>query len=320
MVRPRRGYLLVLAGAVLFGVNASVSKVVLDAGIAPARLAALRCAGAAVGLGLVLALWRPASLRIRWSEVPALAALGLTGGALIQWFYFIAIDRLPVGIALLLEFTGPLLVALWSAVVLRHRIPRRVWLALGIALLGLALVAQVWRDVGLDPVGVAAGLAGAACLAAFHLLGKATVAERDPLGLAFWMFAFASLFWVVAQPWWRFDPSTLEGTTSALGRFADADVAVVAALLWVVVLGTLAPYACYLGALAHLPPTTAGVVGMSEPAIAALVAWWWLGEALNAVQLLGGALILLGVGLVQTAGQPDEVAPEPYVAGEVPAA
>jgi drug/metabolite transporter (DMT)-like permease len=320
VIHPRRGYLLVFAGAAFFGVNASVSKVVLDAGVEPARLAALRCTGAAIGLGLVLAVLRPSTLRISRREVPALAALGLFGAALIQWFYFVAIDRLPVGIALLLEFTGPLLVALWSAVVLRHVVPRRVWLALGIALLGLALVAQVWRDIGLDPLGVAAGLGGAACLATFQLLGKQTVERRDPLSLAFWMFAFAAVFWAVAQPWWAFEASSLSGSTSMLGRLDDLSVPVLVALAWVVVLGTLAPYACYLGALRHLSPTTAGVVGMVEPAIAALVAWVWLEQVLNGVQLLGGALILVGVGLVQTASQPEELAPEPYVAGEVPAA
>ena len=302
--RRRRGQLQVLAGATLFAVNASVSKVVLTAGIEPARLTALRCTGAAIVLGAVLAITQPRRLRIAWRDLPTLLVLGLTGAALIQWLYFVAIDRLPVGIALLLEFTGPLLIALYVRVVLRHAIARQVWLALGISLAGLALVAQVWRDAGLDPVGVAAGLAAAGCLATFYLLGQHTVERRDPLNLAFWMFAFAAVFWSILQPWWNFDPAVLTERTSLLGRLDAFDVPVWVALAWVVVLGTLAPYAFEVAALRHLPATTTGIIGMIEPVVAAAAAWLWLDQVLDGVQLAGGALVLLGVALVQLARPP----------------
>jgi drug/metabolite transporter (DMT)-like permease len=297
--RVRRGQLQVVVGATLFAVNASVSKVVLDSGIEPARLTALRCLGASLVLLVVLGLTQPRRLHIAWRDVPTLAVLGLTGAALIQWLYFVAIDRLPVGIALLLEFTGPLLIAVYSRVVLRHAIPRRVWLALGIALAGLAMVAEVWHDAGLDPVGVAAGLAAAGCLATFYLLGQHTVERRDPINLAFWMFTFAAAFWSVLQPWWRFDAGVLTESTSLLGRLDGVDVPVWVALTWVVVLGTLAPYALEVAALRHLPATTTGIIGMLEPVVAAAVAWLWLDQVLDGVQLAGGSLVLVGVTLVQ---------------------
>ena len=300
--------MLVLCGSTLFGVNASVSKVVLEGGLEPARLTALRCTGAAVGLLVVLKVLRPTSLRMPRADWPAVLVLGFSGAALLQWFYFVAIDRLPVGIALLLEFTAPLMVAVYSSVVLRHVVSRQVWLALGLALTGLALVAQVWRDVGLDLVGVAAGLAAAGSLATFHLVGKHLVDRRDPLVLSFWLFVVASVFWAVAQPWWRFDPSTLAESASLLGRLDAFSVPVWAGLLWVVVLGTLSPYALEVSGLRHLTATTTGIVSMVEPVIAAAVAWLWLEQVLNGVQLLGGALVLTGVGLVQATrtrpGQP----------------
>jgi drug/metabolite transporter (DMT)-like permease len=308
---PRRGHLQVLVGSTLFAANASVSKVVLDAGIQPARLTALRCLGAAVVLGAVLGLTQPGRLRIAWRDLPTLIVLGLSGAALIQWLYFVAIDRLPVGIALLLEFTGPLLIALYSRVVLRHAIARQVWLALAIALAGLALVAQVWHDAGLDPVGVAAGLAAAACLATFYLLGQRTVEDRDPLNLAFWMFAVAAVFWSVAQPWWNFDVGVLGEKTSLLGRLDGFDVPVGLALAWVVVLGTLVPYAFNVAALRHISATATGIIGMIEPVTAAAVAWLWLDQVLNATQLAGGALVLVGVTLVQTAQTPAPAATSP---------
>jgi drug/metabolite transporter (DMT)-like permease len=300
----RLGYLQILAGAALFGVNASVSKVVLDAGIEPARLTALRCTGVAIGLLAWLLVTDRRRLRVSWRELPALAVLGLSGAALLQWLYFVAIDRLPVGIALLIEFTAPLLVAVYLRVVRREVLHRHVWMALGIALLGLAGVAQVWEDVGLDTIGLVAAFGSAICLATFYLLGQHTLERRDPTSMSFWMFVFAALFWAAAQPWWNFDPSVLGRTTSLLGGLADVSLPVWAVLLWIVLLGTLVPYAFELAALRHLSAATTGIVGMIEPVIAAGVAWVWLGQTLTVAQMIGGALVLVGVAMVQLAGPP----------------
>jgi drug/metabolite transporter (DMT)-like permease len=300
----RVGYLLLIPGAALFGIGGSVSKVVLEAGIAPARLAALRCTLGALVLVAVLAVVSPARLRLTRREVPTLALLGLSGAALIQWLYFVAIDRLPVGIALLLEFTAPAIVAVYSRLVLGTQLPRRVWLAIGVALGGLALVAQVWRDTGLDPVGVLAGFGAAACLAVFYLLGKHSLARRDPISLSCWILVFASLFWAVAQPWWDFDLAVLTERTSMLGALDSAVVPVWVPLAWVVILGTLVPYALEMGALHHLSPTTTGVVGMLEPVVAAGFAWWWLGESLGAVQIAGAVFVLAGIAVVQATPPP----------------
>jgi drug/metabolite transporter (DMT)-like permease len=303
--RPTLGYAQVTGGAALFGLAAIVSKMALTAGIAPARLSALRCTGAALGLLLFLGLTQPSRLRVSRRDLPLLAAVAMTGAALIQWLYFTAIDRLPVGIALLLEFTGPLMIAVYARVVQRQAVSRRVWLALGLALVGLAMVAQViGGGSGLDPLGVAAGLAAAVCLAAFYLLSKRALERHHPLTLTFWMFALAALFWAVVQPWWTFDASILTEQASMLGGLADLTVPVWVPVLWLVVLGTLMPYALEIASLRHLSPTSTGIVGMSEPVIAAVIAWIWLGESLDAVQVVGALLVLAGVALVQTVSQP----------------
>jgi drug/metabolite transporter (DMT)-like permease len=313
----RIGYLQVLAGASLFAVNAGVSKVALSAGIEPARLTALRCAGAALGLLALIAVSDRRRLRLPLRDVPGLIVLGLTGAALIQWLYFVAIDRLPVGIALLIEFTGPLMVAVYSRVVLRHTLQGRAWLALALALGGLALVAQVWRNVGLDSVGLAAAFGAAGCLATFHLLGKHTLHRRDPVTVTFWMFAFASMFWAIVQPWWQFDASVLGEQVSLLGALDDISVPAWLPVVWVIVLGTLAPYAFEIAALTHLSATTTGIVGMIEPVLAATVAWIWLDQGLGAVQVAGGLIVLLAVVLVQLSGT-DPAASTPHLASDAP--
>lgn len=296
-----RGLAQVTAAAVLFGVNASVSKVVLEAGVEPRQLAALRCTGVAIGLLVLVGPTARDRLRVPWRSLPQLAVLGVVGAALIQWFYFVAIDRLPVGIAILLEFTGPVLVALWARLVLREEVRRVVWLALTLSLAGLALVAEVWQDTRLDALGVAAAMAAAACLATFLLLGRHTGGAHDPVAVNFWVFAFASLFWLVVEPPWGIDRAPLGDTTSLLGAFAGVEVPVWLVVVWVIVLGTLAPYALDLAALRHLPAATVGAIGMLEPVVATAVAWAWLGQSLGAAQVLGGVIVLAGVGLAQAA-------------------
>jgi drug/metabolite transporter (DMT)-like permease len=305
-----RGYVQVIVAAVLFGANASISKAVLDAGIAPRQLAALRCTGAAVGLFAVMAaLGSLSRLRVPRASLPHLAVLGVVGAALIQWFYFEAIDRLPVGIAILLEFTGPVLVAVYARVVQRQQVGGGVWVALALSLAGLAFVAEVWTDTRLDAVGLAAGIAAAACLATFLLVGRHSSGTIDPLASACWTFAFASLFWVPLEPLWRVDGALLGEATSLGGRLDGIDVPVWVALGAVIVLGTLLPYLLDLAALAHLSATTVGAVGMLEPVVATVVAWAWLGQALSQAQVLGGLVILAGVGIALRVGDDTSAVP-----------
>jgi drug/metabolite transporter (DMT)-like permease len=299
-ISPRRGLVYVALAAVFFSVNASMSKVALEAGVEPTRLAAMRSTGAAILLLVAVLVAQPRRLKVRWRELPYLVVLGLFGGALVQWLYFVAIDRLPVGIALLLEFTAPAIVALFSWAVLREHIGRRTWLGIGLALLGLALVAQVWADVGLDLVGVLAGFGAASCLASYYLVGSRLSTGRDSLSLTFYMFGFAAVFWAIVRPWWTFDPQGLGDSTSLLGILESVDVPVWTTVAWIIVFGTVIAYGLNLAALRHISPTTAGVVGMVEPVGAGVVAWMWLGQSLSVVQIVGGLIVLVGISLAES--------------------
>ena len=240
------------------------------------RLTELRCTGAAVGLLLVLLVVAPAGFRVSRREIPLLAAYGVAGVALTQCFYFVAIARMPVSIALLLEYTAPLMVALWARFVFRQPVRNRVWAALGLSLVGLALVAEVWQGSTLDGVGVAAALAAAVALAAYYLLGEHSASSRDPLSTTFWAFVFASLFWAVVQPWWTFPVDETRGSTSLLGNLDDVSLPLWTLMLCMVVLGTIVPFVLVLSGLHHLPATRVGMVGMLEPVLAGVVAWAWL--------------------------------------------
>jgi drug/metabolite transporter (DMT)-like permease len=236
---------------------------------------------------------------------------------MVQWLYFVAIGRLPVGIGLLFEYTAPVLVALWARFVLGERVRRRVWAALGLALAGLALVARVEDGLALDGLGVLAGLGAAVALAAYYLFGEHGVRTRDPLSLTCWMFLFGALFWSVLQPWWTFDPGLL---ATPVPLFESATVPAWLPVLWIVALGTVVPYVLILYALRHLPALRVGIVGMIEPVLATVVAWIWLGEALTATQLVGAGLVLAGIIAAQTARSPGSGTPRGAPAPARPAA
>jgi drug/metabolite transporter (DMT)-like permease len=301
--RPAVGYAATIGAAALFGLNGTVSTLALEAGLPPTRLTALRCAGAALGLLVVLAIGSPGRLRLRWREVPFLAVFGIVGVAMTQYLYYVAIGRLPVGIALVFEMTAAVFIALYVRLVRRERVRRTIWVALVLSLTGLALVAEVWQGGGsLDPLGVAAGLAAALCLATYYLMGQRGTAVRDPVTLTFWAFLAAALFWSVAAPWWQFDGAIL-GRSVAV-PVDGLHLPLWALVLWIAVLGALVPFWLSIAALPHLSPTTAGLVATVEPVFAAAVAWLALGQVLSGWQVAGGVVVLTGIALAQTARTP----------------
>ena len=298
---PRLGYAMVTAASALFAVNGTVSKVILtNGGISSLRLTELRATGAFLGLAAFVLVTAPGRLRVARDELALLVFYGIVGFALVQWLYLVAIERLPIGIGLLLEFTAPVLVALWARLVWHEPVRRRVWAALALALSGLVLVGEVWEDVRLDTVGVVAGLLAAGALATYYLAGEHQTARRDALSLTCLSLGVATVFWAVLQPWWGFPFDALDATISLEGSLDAVEAPVWALCLWMVVLGTILPFVLSLGALHHLPATRVATVSMIEVLLAALVAWVWLGETLSAAQLVGGGVVLVGVVLAQT--------------------
>jgi drug/metabolite transporter (DMT)-like permease len=299
---PLLGYAMVWTAATLFAVNGTVSKVVLSSGISPVELTEIRSLGAFAGFAVVLALRRPRALRVGRRELPFLVLFGVTGLAFVQWFYFVSIHRLPVGIALLIQYIAPLLVALWARYVFHEAVRRRIWLALALALGGLSLIVEVWGgQLELDGVGVAAALAAAGAFAVYVLAAERGLRSRDAISLSCYGFLFAGAFWAVVHPLWRFPAGRLDDRVSLLGNLDRFDAPVWLLVAFVVGVGSMLSFALIVSALHHVPATRVGIVAMLEPVVAALVAYLWLGEELDSIQLLGGMLVLIAIVLAQTA-------------------
>jgi drug/metabolite transporter (DMT)-like permease len=299
--RPVIGYTMVIVAATLFGVNGAVSKVALSSGLSSLRLTEARSAGACIALTLIALVRAPSSLRVERRELPRLALFGIVGVAFVQLFYFLAIHRLPVGIALLIQYIGPVLVAIWARTFGHEHVRRRIWLALALSLAGLTLMVQLWNGVTLDGLGVTYALIAAVVFAVYLLLAEREVQKRESIPLLAWGFFFAVVFWTIVQPWWSFPAHATARTVSLQGHLSSIHLPVWALVLWVIVLGSALPFALIVGAMRHISATQVGVTAMLEPVVATVAAWLWLRESLSAAQLAGAAVVLAGIGLAQTA-------------------
>jgi drug/metabolite transporter (DMT)-like permease len=305
---------LVVLGASLFIVNAGVSRVTMRAGVDPLTLTSIRVTGTFVALLAVAALFhrsalRPPSGRLAW----LLVAHGLVGVAALQWTYFVAIDRLPVGMALLLEYQAPILVALWARFVQKESVRSRMWLGLALAMLGLAAATGVGGDVRFDVLGIIAGFGAAVSFAAYFLIGEHGVAVVDPLRVILWSFLVATVALNLVSPVSAFDTALLDEQVSLLGRLGDLDAPIWALLAWIVVLGTLVPFGVELVALGHLRATTVTMIAMLEPIGVVVLGWVWFYESLTALALLGCVAVVVGIVLAQSARRAPVLVEPPHL-------
>ena len=280
---PARGYLLVAAGATMFALGGNLARYLLDDGVSAMRLSQLRSAGSLVLLGAALAVTSPQRMRVRRSDLPQLAFLGICGLALVHATYYAAIARLEIGVALVIQYMAPLLLLGWLRFRHGRRLATSLWGAVALSIAGCILVVRAYDPGAIDGLGVLYAC-GAALTFAIYMVASERAGQRyESVTTLLWAFAFATIFWAVVQPWWSFP----------LGK-VDVWLG-----LGVVVVGTLLPFICVVAALRHLPAPRVAVAATLEPVLAALFAWWLHDERLAVVQLAGGALVLGAVFWVQ---------------------
>jgi drug/metabolite transporter (DMT)-like permease len=296
--------------SVAFGTSGSFGKALIGAGMSPLQASWVRVTGAALVLVPVMLALRPriAGLAVRrhWRLLLPYGVMGVAG---CQSLYFLAASRLPVGVAILLEFTGPVLVVGWTRFVLRTSLPRSAALGVAIALAGLACVVEVWSGLRLDPLGVLAGLGAAACQAAFFLLADRASGQIDPLVMTAAGFTVAMLLLAVVTPPWHIPWHVLTGNVT----FGEHTSPGWLLLVLLVLVSTVAAYVTSVAAVHRLSAPVAGAVGYVEAVAAAVFAWLTLGEHLSPVQLAGGVIVLAGAFVAQRS-----VGARLPVTGEVP--
>ncbi|MFJ4501875.1 EamA family transporter [Streptomyces sp. NPDC088864] len=292
---------LALASAFAFGGSGVAAKPLIEAGLDPLHVVWLRVAGAA--LVMLPVAWRHRAL-VRERPV-LLLGFGLLAVAGVQACYFAAISRIPVGVALLVEYLAPALVLGWVRFVQRRPVTRAAALGVVLAVGGLACVVEVWAGLGFDAVGLLLALGAACCQVGYFVLSDQGGGDAAPDGsgppnpvgvIAYGLLVGALVLTAVARPW-TMDRSVLGGGTVMDGTEVPAWLL----LAWIVLLATVLAYVTGVVSVRMLSPAVAGVVACLEAVIATVLAWVLLGEHLAAPQLVGGALVLAGALIAQSA-------------------
>ncbi|WP_030743614.1 DMT family transporter [Streptomyces sp. NRRL S-31] len=301
---------LALGSALAFGGSGVAAKPLIEAGLDPLHVVWLRVAGAALVM---------LPLAVRHRDLPRrhpalLAGFGLLAVAGVQACYFAALSRIPVGVALLIEYLAPALVLGWVRFVQRRPVTRAAALGVVLAAGGLACVVEVWSGLGFDALGLVFALGAACCQVGYFVLsdqgGDAGAAAPDPLGvIAYGLLVGAAVLTVVARPW-SMDWPVLAGSADLNGTAVPA----VALLAWIVLVATVIAYITGVLSVRRLSPQVAGVVACLEAVIATVLAWVLLGEHLSAPQVAGGAVVLVGAFIAQSS-TPAKGSPEPVASG-----
>ncbi|MFJ6698788.1 EamA family transporter [Streptomyces sp. NPDC091272] len=300
---------LALVSALAFGGSGVAAKPLIEAGLDPLHVVWLRVAGAA--LVMLPVAWRHRALVRR--KPALLAGFGLLAVAGVQAFYFASLSRIPVGVALLVEYLAPALVLGWVRFVQRRPVTRAAALGVVLAVGGLACVVEIWAGLSFDLLGLLLALGAACCQVGYFVMSGQSGEGEDavaPLGvIAYGLLVGAVVLTVVARPW-GMDWALLGGAVDMGGSRIQAWVL----LGWIVLIATVLAYVTGVVSVRRLSPQVAGVVACLEAVIATVAAWVLLREHLSLPQIVGGAVVLAGAFIAQSS-TPRPAGEEPVASG-----
>ncbi|HEX4791782.1 MAG TPA: EamA family transporter, partial [Actinospica sp.] len=284
--RRTAGLLFGVASSVCFSASGTFAKALTDAGFSALQAVWVRIAGACVILLAVTVLLRgPDAFRALLSSGAAIRGVllfGLVAVAICQAMYFVAASRLPVGVAILLEYAGPALVVIYQRLVLRRTVRRTAFLGIAMAMLGLCGVVEIWSGVSLDALGLACGVGTAVGNAAYFLILDRLTGTADPLTISAGGMLVATVLLVpVALPWNT--PWHKLGSAVALAHFSVPGWSVALAL---VLFSTVISYVLGGMAVQRLSAPVAAALAYVEPISACVLAWVLLGQSLSSVQIV----------------------------------
>ncbi len=292
---PRRGYLFIIVAALLWSISGVSGKYLFIQGVTPFQLVQLRVTISTVVLFVFLLVFKPALLRISAKDIVYFAILGISGMAVVQITYFYAISRINVAVAILLQYLAPVFIALWYVFADPGKLTRSTVAAIILSVTGCYLAVGAYNVdlLTVNRVGIGVGICAGISYGWYAVYGEKGMCRYDPWTVVFYALVFAALFWNVAMP----PLEAFRRSYSAREWFY---------ILYIAVLGTVLAYGLYTHGISLVRSTRASVTATLEPIAAGFVAFFFLGEYLQPLQILGGALVICSVILLQTGSESDE--------------
>ena len=295
MLNKHRGEFYLIMGAIFFSLNGVIVTLVLDH-MTTFRLAQIRAIGAFFLLFCFTFIQDRNSLKATRRELPTLVFYGIFGYAMVQLGYFIGIAQgVPLSLVLIIEFTAPIWIVLWIKFVRKSPVANSMWIAIALSLLGLIFVAKVWEGFTFDLFGTLGALGAALALAVYFLMSQSQGEKRSVQAMVVWGFGVSGLFWSLVLPLWNFPTEIFSTEINLQGRFSEFSAPGWLLISYIIIFGTMVPYLFVIGGIRRLSASTSSVIGMIEPVLAGAFAWIWLSQSWSAIQLFGGAIVLIGV-------------------------
>jgi drug/metabolite transporter (DMT)-like permease len=269
----------------------------MDAGVPADKLVIVRSLVSALLAGVVLVFTNPKAFKVSPREWPMLLLFGVVGLAMMQWAYSNAVSILPVGIALLFEYTAIIIVPIAARIIFKERTTRTFWYGVALVLGGLLIVSQIWAG-GLRADGVFFAFLAAFLLAFYFLMGQHSGLTRDPMSTMFYTMLIATVFWFLVGGA-QLPSLDLFSTVSLEGNLANVQAPLWMPLAWLTVMGSFAPMAMGFMALKLTTAAKVSITQTAEPIFAFIFGWLWLGQSMTWLQAIGGLLVVAGILVAQ---------------------
>jgi drug/metabolite transporter (DMT)-like permease len=294
-----RGYGSVLAAAIMWASSGTASKALFLSGVTPLQLVQLRVTFASALLGLVLVLFGRRHLGIRLADTAFFWVLGGVLLALVQFTYLYTISKMPVAAAILIQYSSPVLVALYSICFWDERLTAAKAVALILSLLGCYLVVGGYTMslLRMNAVGAMTGAASAVLFASYTLFGERGMHSYGPCTTSFYALLFAAVTWNIFESPFHFMSAGYSATQWGY-------------ILYIAIVGTLLPFGLFFVGVNYIRSTRASITSTAEPICAGLMAYLFLGETLEPLQILGGAFVVTAIVLLQLQEEKTALAPE----------
>jgi drug/metabolite transporter (DMT)-like permease len=293
-----KGYLCVIIAAMMWGSSGTAGKALFDAGMSPFDLAQIRVTLASAIIFLVFLIFSRELLSLRARDIPFFLLLGGGAMAVVTGSYLYAISKIQVAAAILLEYLAPIFVAIFSMLFWKERPTFLKITALFLAFGGCFLVVGGYnlKLLQMNLLGILGGLTAAITFAGYSLLGERAMHRYKPWTVIFYALAFASLTWHVA-----YSPFTYVRAGYSLAQWGW--------IFYISVVGTVLPFWLFFAGINHIRSTRASITATLEPIFAGFLAFILLGERLLPLQVVGGAMVILAIVLLQIQQEHDELAP-----------